>query len=202
MRPAFQAFAAKASRFFMTAVLAVSGAGSLQATAIVMPTDDQLVAKSPMIVIGMSSVRRASKSRRNLDRDRPASGEVPPWNGRATVRIREVGGRIGDRFNIVFGSPEYQSGQRVLVFLWPTKRGDYQTRDLFAGEFLERTTTSGNAYGSAPSRSGHSLLDRDLQELSRSNQQRDAAGFEQFMAAGFRAAGVTELSDSGREIRP
>ena len=121
MRPASSAFAAKASRFLMTAVLAVSGVASLHATAIVMPTDDQLVDKSPTIVIG--TVLRSESVEINggiwTETDLRVEKSLRGTVG-TTVRIREVGGRIGDRFNVVFGSPEYQSGQRVLVFLWPT----------------------------------------------------------------------------------
>ncbi|MEO8218292.1 MAG: PKD domain-containing protein [Acidobacteriota bacterium] len=189
MRPARRAFATSASRLFLTALLATSAASSLRATAIIMPTDDQLVAKSPVIVIG--TVLRSEGVERNGGIWTETNLKVETVLRGSTgseVTIREVGGRVGRKFNVVFGSPEYQAGQRVLVFLWPTSRGDYQTRDLFAGKFLERFTTTGRRlWFRAEDVAGTSLLDRNMQELPKSNGQRDAAGFEQFVAA--RASG-------------
>jgi len=172
--------AASCCLFLLVAMLSIP----TRATTIVLPTDDQLVEKSPVIVVG--TVLRSEAVDRNggiwteteIRVQRVLKGVAP-----ARVIIREIGGRIDDRFNIVFGSPEYIASERVLVFLWPTPRGDFQTRDLFVGKFTERYTLEGIRIWFRPEVAGHTLLlDKSLQPLSMGTAQRDADGFERFVS--------------------
>jgi len=165
--------------FLALAMLSLPAAG----TTIVMPSDEQLVEKSPVIVSGV--VLRSESVERNggiwtetaIDVERTLKGDAPE-----IVIVREVGGRIGNRFSIVFGSPEYSVGERVLVFLWPTSRGDFQTRDLFVGKFTERYDIRGKRFWFRPENAGHTvLLDKALQPLTPRAGQREASGFEQFI---------------------
>lgn len=110
-----------------------------QATTIVMPSDDQLIEKSTVIVRG-TVVRSGPVDYQGgiwtetvLAVDESLKGNVS-----GEIVIREVGGQIGDRLSVVFGSPEYESGEDVLAFLHVSPRGDYQTVDLFAGKFDEK----------------------------------------------------------------
>lgn len=177
--------------FFLAAAMLALPAS---ATTIVMPSDVQLVEKSPVIIVG--TVIRSDA----VDRDggiwtetairveRTLKGGAPE----ITI-IREVGGRIGNRFNIVFGNPEYVPSERVLVFLWPTPRGDFQTRDLFVGKFTERYDLNGKRIWFRPENDGHTvLLDKAFRPLSTSRDQREASGFEHFIIE--RAAGADSFT--------
>lgn len=168
----------------LSAFLAVLAAASLHATTIVMPNDDQLVRKSPLIVIGTVAQSQvvdldgALWTETTLDVEQALKGNDP---GRLT--IREVGGVLGDRITRVYGSPAYATGERVLAFLTPTPRGDYQTVDLFVGKFSEGRTLSGDRLWVRNGADNVSLYDTSLAPVSMSNTQRDADGFEEFVRA-------------------
>ena len=168
---------------------------SAQATTIVLPTDDQLISKSPVIVQGKviesAAVDRSGGiyTETTVAVERTIKGQANP-----TIVIREAGGRIGDRFNVVFGSPEYVSGEKVLLFLWPTPDGFYQTRDLFVGKFTERFTKEGRGIWFRKAEAdGTDLLDADLQPVARRDVQRDAQKFSVYLAG--RVAGRNPARD-------
>lgn len=153
------------------------------ATVIVMPSDDALIAKSPVIIEGL--VLKSEPVERDggiwtetvLSVQRAIKGDAGP-----TVTIREVGGQIGDRTSIVFGSPEYTAGEHVLVFLWPTPRGDYQTRDLFVGKFSMKHSRDGRSLWYRDEvRNGTTLLDGKFQPIADAHIQRDADLFEDYV---------------------
>lgn len=197
------------SFFLAAAMLALPCA----ATTIVMPSDAQLVEKSPVILVG--TVLRSEPVERNggiwtetsIRVERTLKGSAPE-----TVIVREVGGRIGERFNVVFGNPEYVPSERVLVFLWPTPRGDFQTRDLFVGKFTERHDINGNRIWVRPEDADHTvLLDKTFQPLSAKHVQRQASGFEHFIlqqasGAGSRDGGyltdspIRAIASSGKRV--
>src|SRR6185295_5320822 len=109
-----------------------------------MPTDAQLVEKSPVIVRGVvlssAAVDRSGAiwTETTLQVETNLKGSTG-----AIITIREVGGIVGNRITKIFGTPEYVKGERVLAFLTPTPRGDYQTVDLFVGKFTEAKVQSG-----------------------------------------------------------
>src|SRR3954469_16232582 len=119
-------------------------ASAAAATTIVLPTDDQLIRKSPVIVegtvISSGPVLRDGGiwTETKLSVDRTLKGDAS-----SELTIREVGGEIDGRITKVFGSPVYQAGERVMAFLTPTSRGDYQTVDLFVGKFNEARAVNG-----------------------------------------------------------
>ncbi|MGA7614452.1 MAG: PKD domain-containing protein [Thermoanaerobaculia bacterium] len=121
-------------------------AAALSATTIVVPTDDQLIRKSPVILIGRvlhsEAVVRdgAIRTETLLAVEDVLKGSIDL----PQITISETGGIVGDRINIVFGSPVYRIGERALVFLWPRPDGTFQTRDLFIGKFTERFTEDGH----------------------------------------------------------
>ena len=162
---------------------------AVHATTIVLPTDDQLITKSPVIVTGKvidSTPVDQNGSIYTVTRvavEQSLKGQAP-----STIEIREVGGRIGDRINVVFGSPEYHAGEQVLLFLWPTGRGDYQTRDLFVGKFSQRFTKNGDRLWFRETQAnGTHLLDAQLQAIEPRNIQRLADKFTHYVSE--RAAG-------------
>lgn len=169
--------------YWLTCVLAVLIAGVASATTIVMPTDAQLVAKSPVIVEG--TVVRSQPVERNggiwtetvIAVDQPLKGGVS-----GEVTVREVGGELDGRISKVFGSPAYVAGERVLAFLTPSPRGDYQTTDLFVGKFTEERTMNGERLWTRDDVAAEAtLLDHDFKPIAAKNVQRRADAFESFV---------------------
>jgi PKD repeat protein len=183
----------------------VSGglATTAHATTIVMPTDAQLVAKAPLIVEG--TVVRSQAVERNggiWTESVVAVARVLKGDALADITaeltVREIGGQLGNRFTKVFGAPEYIAGERVLAFLIPTPRGDYQTVDLFVGKFTEERTAAGQRLWTRHDESaGAALLDRDFHPIEAKNVQRQADGFESFIHD--RVAGRNVLGNYGVE---
>ena len=169
------------------------------ATTIVMPTDDQLITKSPVIVEG-TVVSTAPVAKDNaiwtetiLNVDRAIKGNV---SGQLT--IRELGGELDGRITKIFGSPEYTAGEHVLVFLTPTPRNDYQTTDLFVGKFTEDQAMNGRRLWLRDSSAANvQLLDADFLPIRARNVQRDGNGFEAYVKA--RAAGKASDANYGVE---
>src|SRR6185369_10485139 len=99
------------------------------ATTIVMPTDEQLISKAPLIVEG-TVVHSAAVDRGNaiwtettLSVAKVIKGQLPVAGDQlpgSQITIREIGGTLGDRFTKIFGAPEYRDGEHVLLFLTPT----------------------------------------------------------------------------------
>jgi PKD repeat protein len=153
------------------------------ATTIVLPTDDQLIRKSPVIVegtvISSGAVLRGEGiwTETKLAVDRTVKGDAT-----GELTIREVGGEIDGRITKIFGSPVYQPGERVMAFLTPTTRGDYQTIDLFVGKFSEERAANGRRFLVRDDNAGDViLLDSSLQPVETKNIQRDATAFESYV---------------------
>ena len=165
------------------------------ATTIVMPTDDQLLEKSPVVVRGLI-LRSTPVARGNaiwtetlLQVDEQIKGSAP-----RTIVIREMGGVVDDRITKIHGAPVYASGERVLAFLAPTPRGDYQTVDLFAGKFSTDYASDGRVLWTRADADPHvDVLNADLEPLPASPLQRDASRFETYLRA--RVAGRPATRD-------
>ncbi|HXA20416.1 MAG TPA: PKD domain-containing protein [Thermoanaerobaculia bacterium] len=168
--------------YWQTCVLLLL-ASAASATTIVLPTDDQLIRKSPVIVEGtvISSmpVLRGEGiwTETRLAVDRTIKGDAA-----GELTIREVGGEIGGRITKIFGTPVYTPGERVMVFLTPTPRGDYQTIDLFVGKFSEQRAANGRRLFVRDDTAGDvALLDSSLRPIEAKNVQRDATAFESYV---------------------
>jgi PKD repeat protein len=153
------------------------------ATTIVLPTDEQLVRKSPVIVEGtvissMPVLRgQGIWTETKLAIDRTLKGDAA-----GELTIREVGGEIDGRITKIFGTPVYTPGERVMAFLTPTPRGDYQTIDLFVGKFSEQQAVNGRRLLVRDDAAGDvALLDASLQPIVSTNVQRDATAFESYV---------------------
>jgi PKD repeat protein len=158
-------------------------ASAASATTIVLPTDEQLIRKSPVIVEGtvVSSmpVLRGEGiwTETKLAVDRTIKGDAT-----GELTIREVGGELGGRITKIFGTPVYTPGERVMAFLTPTSRGDYQTIDLFIGKFSEQRAVNGRRLLAREDTAGDvALLDASFQPIVSKNIQRDATAFESFV---------------------
>ncbi len=158
-------------------------ASAASATTIVLPTDDQLIRKSPVIVEGtvissMPVLRgQGIWTETRLAVDRTIKGDA---GGELT--IREVGGEIDGRITRIFGTPVYTPGERVMAFLTTTPRGDYQTMDLFVGKFSEQRAANGRRLLVRDDAAGDvALLDSSLRPIEVKNVQRDATAFESYV---------------------
>jgi len=180
---------------FAVALVVLSTALSSYATTIVLPADAGLVAKAPLIISGLvvrsEAVERAGGiwTETEIEVEQTLKGTAP-----ARIIVREIGGIVGDRITKLFGTPEYVAGERVLAFVAPTARGDYQTVDLFVGKFTEGRTMNGQRlWLRDPTPDGVQLLDGSLDPIPADNPQRDAAAFENFIKT--RHAGIPAVTN-------
>ena len=185
-----------------------------RATTIVMPTDEQLVAKSPVIVSGLVlSTNPALVDGTIWTETRIAVSRAIKGQTASTITVRELGGIEGDHVTKIYGAPEFTPGERVLLFLTPAAGGAYRVMDLFTGKFAEGKSLDGRRLWLRHDLSQNvTFLDANLRPAEPRNIQRDAAGFEEFLAA--RVAGqpagsdyaienpVLESEDGGGRIRP
>src|SRR5579875_3507081 len=67
------------------------------------------------------------------------------WRGEAPRRIevRLLGGSLGEVTSHVSGVPRFRAGEDVVLFLEPTKRGDYSVVSWEQGTFRVRGHASG-----------------------------------------------------------
>src|SRR2546428_6697219 len=184
--------------YWLTCVLLVVAVAA-SATTIILPTDEQLIAKSPVIVAGtiMQSNPVLAGDRiwteTTLVVDRAFKGHVA-----GQITIRELGGVLDNRVTKIFGAPEYAAGEYVLAFLTPTPRGDFQTVDLYVGKFSEQRTLSGRGIWQRDDITADAVLvGSDFQPIRARNVQRDAIAFEQFITD--RVAGLQGLKNYGVE---
>lgn len=168
--------------YWLTCILAFLAAAA-SATTIILPTDEQLIAKSPLIVEG--TVLKTGPIDRNgtiwtettIAVERTLKGIAG-----STVTVREIGGVLDNRITKVFGTPEYNAGERVLVFLNPTPRGDDQTTDLYVGKFSEQRMLDGHRIWQRDDEGTDVvLLDPQFHPIRARNVQRAAAQFERYI---------------------
>src|SRR6185436_4722051 len=120
-----------------TCVLMILTAGA-GATTIVMPSDEQLIAKSPVIVAGtVLSTAVVDDAGTIRTETTIAVANILKGSAPDTLTVRELGGELGDRITRLYGTPEFSKGERVLLFLEPAPRGGYRTIDLFVGKLKE-----------------------------------------------------------------
>src|ERR1051325_5449496 len=189
----------KHSRVYWSTCVLMLAAAVAQATTIILPTDEQLVAKSPVIVeatvVSSAAVDRGGKiwTETTLAVTRALKGDAA-----GNIVVAEVGGIAGNKITKIFGAPEYVTGEHVLAFLTRTPRGDYQTVDLYVGKFAEQETLAGERLWVRHDETADAaLLGADFQPVHARNVQRRADGFERFIAA--RVAGKSAPQNYGVE---
>ena len=69
--------------------------------------------------------------------------------------LREIGGAVGDSRQWIFGSPEYHTGETVLVYLKLGADGVLHTQHLGIGKVSARVANDGQVWLSRVSPSGH-----------------------------------------------
>jgi PKD repeat protein len=174
-------------------------AAAAHATTIVLPTDDQLVGKAPVIVDGtVVSTNAVERDGAIVTETKIAVARRLKGAAADVITITEAGGIVADRITKIFGTPEFVAGERVLVFLEADARGGYRTIDLFAGKFSAAETMDGQRLWLREDAVQEvTLLDATLQPVTASNVQREARGFETFVED--RSAGRAAVQNYGIE---
>ena len=181
--------------YWLTCVLMIV-ASAASATTIVMPTDDQLIGKSPVVVRGTvlesTVVEREGGlwTETRIDVDQTLKG-----NAEGVITVREIGGELNGRITKIFGTPEFVAGERVLLFLEPLDRGFYRTIDLYAGKFREARTRDSQMLWMREESADVVLLDASFRPIEAETIGRDAVRFEAFIAD--RAAGRDSAAGYG-----
>jgi FG-GAP-like repeat/Ig-like domain CHU_C associated len=131
-------------------------ASSMLATSFVVPTDQEMVARSNAIVVGtvegsfVQEVNDAIETVYEVRVDRSIKGSAIHDD---LVRVVSPGGVIGDRGLIVPAAAHFEQGERVLLFL--TREKDrWVSTDMTLGKFRFVTSTAGDR-----------LLVRDLEDV-------------------------------------
>lgn len=138
------------------AVLMLMMASAAMATSFVVPTDDEMVAKSQSIVIGTvegSYVQEVEGIIETVYELRVERGIKGAARAEELISIVSPGGMIGERGLLVPGSAHFRQGDHVLLFLTRHK-GRWTTTDLTLGKFRFVTSTLGER-----------LLVRDLEDV-------------------------------------
>jgi hypothetical protein len=107
-------------------LIAIAGALPAEATVVGMLPEGLLTEQAQVIVIG-----QVVGISGHWDVDEILKGAVPT----PELTIRQLGGRVGDIESRVEGSPEFQLGERVLLFLTTRRDGTLRVAHLYLGKF-------------------------------------------------------------------
>ncbi|MEA2336482.1 MAG: hypothetical protein QOE82_489 [Thermoanaerobaculia bacterium] len=117
------------------------------AATFLVPSDRVLVGASKAIVLataGESHGRWAPggwiETVTELHVDEAIKGAV---TGGETIHVVELGGMVGDVGYAVAGSPRYENGRQVLVFLETNDRGEWVSKNMAVGKFERADDTHG-----------------------------------------------------------
>src|SRR3954462_12182821 len=120
-------------------IFAVLIASSARAATFIVPSDRALVAASKAIVVataGTSQGRWAPGGWiETVTELRVEEAIKGPVSAGETIRVTELGGIAGDIGYAVAGSPRYEKGERVLLFLETNDRGDWVAKNMAVGKF-------------------------------------------------------------------
>ncbi len=178
-------------------LLAVAATSPASAIVYVMPTDESMVARSPIIVFGEVLFAQPAAAGDGVATDfvlrveQVLKGEAPG----GAILVRQPGG-VGPNglVRLVMGLPMLAAGDRVLLFLEPAD-GVYRPLELSLGMFFE--VQAGNRVLLLREPSLQTAMPPPGQtvgtDLARYHLPRDADGFRRWIAD--RAAGVDRPAD-------
>src|SRR5262245_48115235 len=111
---------------------------SALATTVIMPTDDHMIVTARAIVRGKVVSVETGLDKQNriftyvtLKVREVLKGQI---NERRIV-IKEPGGEVGDRGTLVFGTPRFEVGERVLLYLDTWQDGSLRVHEMLLGKF-------------------------------------------------------------------
>ncbi|MDQ3281904.1 MAG: hypothetical protein M3Q69_10890 [Acidobacteriota bacterium] len=132
-------------RFLLSIILLIAASQAL-ATSFVVPTDDELAARSAAIVVGTvegsytQDVNNTIETVYEVRLERAMKGA---FGKNELVRVVSMGGVSGDRALFVPAEAHFEQGERVLLFLSRDGKGRWRTTDLTLGRFEFVTSTKG-----------------------------------------------------------
>jgi Domain of unknown function (DUF4214)/Putative Ig domain/Ig-like domain from next to BRCA1 gene/Matrixin len=124
------------SLILVFSILAV--AQSALATTAIMPSDDEMIVGARAIVRGKVLSVEVGLDGQNLVFTYITLKIKEVLKGQITERkivIKEPGGEIGNRGSLVFGTPQFARGDRVLLYLDTWQDGSLRVHQMFLGRF-------------------------------------------------------------------
>lgn len=127
----------------------------------VLMDDQQLLETSAVVVTGTVTVIESAEGPEggiqtyiHIQPDRIIKGSI----GNDPLVIREPGGTVGEMQSWVYGAPEFQVGERALVFLVRNPDGTLQTNSLAMGKFTLDVDANGHTIATRDFGYGTALL--------------------------------------------
>ncbi|MFN2443479.1 MAG: hypothetical protein ABR517_12410, partial [Thermoanaerobaculia bacterium] len=125
------------------------------ATTLVLASDERMVDRSDLVVVGTVTGTRAVETSRGIwTLTDIVVEQTLKGTPEETITVTEPGGSVDQRLTVVFGAPRYEAGERVLAFLVRDGKGAWRTTDMIAGKFTESVAEDGRR-----------LWDRELEVL-------------------------------------
>jgi hypothetical protein len=125
-------------RYCLLALPVAVCAAAAGATTFIPLTLDELASSSQAVVIGtvqqLTGVRSRSGEVHTLVQLR-VDDVVKGALANSVITLKEDGGVVGEQREVVFGSPRFQGGERVLLFLTARPDGSLRTNHLSLGKF-------------------------------------------------------------------
>jgi Ig-like domain CHU_C associated/Dual-action HEIGH metallo-peptidase len=129
----------KIARFPLLAALIALFAVPLSATTYIVPSDAEMIQKSDDIVVVTGVSAQAERNERGSIVTRYTVRVVETLKGGRAVGshlvLTELGGEVGDEASFVPGAPEYQPGERYLVFTTANRDFEPVTFGMSLGRF-------------------------------------------------------------------
>ncbi|MEK6406224.1 MAG: FG-GAP-like repeat-containing protein [Acidobacteriota bacterium] len=125
-------------------------AQSALATTVIRPLDDDMIVGARAIVTGKVVEIESALDEQDRIYTYITVRVSEVIKGQITERritIKELGGVVGDRVSVVYGSPQFKRGEKVLLYLSTREDGSLRTYQLFLGKFsLVRDDATGNRF--------------------------------------------------------
>lgn len=145
-------------------VVSIVAGRDASATTFVLMDEGELAARSVAVVTGTVQLVHAAADEETggvnsyvyIEPDGVLAGAVPD----GTVVLRETGGRVADREEFVYGTPEYVQGERVLAFLSRHADGSLRTTAMAMGKYRLDSSTGSHLRASRTFGSGVTVLRR------------------------------------------
>ena len=183
---------------FASVVVVVLTATSAAALVYIMPTDESMVDRTPIVVFGEVLSTRPGPYENSPTTDSLLAIEevLKGFVAGSRIMIRQPGGVGADEaVATVAGLPMLAEGDRVLLFLREEEEGAHRIVDYALGMFFEARVGDRLLLLREPSLQGEVVLPGGLtgSDRVRSRGYRDAVGFRRWIAD--RAAGSERPSD-------
>lgn len=130
---------AKAGISLLALCFLICVASSAHASTFFIPSDDDLIIGARAIVRGKVlsvSCQVDEQTGRIFTYVRVRVRQVLKGEiGEPEIVLKEQGGRAGDRGSVIFGSPQFAAGERVVLYLDTRRDGSLRVHQMFLGKF-------------------------------------------------------------------